>query len=47
MNNLNKKASIICVDSAGTEVEGQVIINDGNVIEVMFNVPFWGYAYIN
>lgn len=46
-HNLNKKVSVTVVDSAGSIVEGQVTINDGNLVEVHFNIPFWGYAHFN
>lgn len=44
---LNKRVSVTVVDSAGTVYEGRVIINDGNRVTIQFNIPFWGYAYLN
>lgn len=46
-HNLNKKVSVTITDSAGTVVFGQVTLNDGNTVIVEFNIPFWGYAYLN
>lgn len=44
---LNKKVSPIVTDSAGTIVEGQVIVNDGLKVIVKFNHPFTGYLICN
>lgn len=46
-HNLNKRVSVTVVDTANTVVMGQVSINNGNVVQVEFNFPFSGYAYIN
>lgn len=43
---LERKVSVTVTDSAGTIMEGQVTINTGTEIEIQFNVPFWGYAYL-
>lgn len=44
---LNKKVSVTITDSAGTVVEGQVTINDGNKVVIEFNFPFSGEAILN
>ena len=44
---LNKKVSITITDTAGTVVEGQVTINDGNKVVIEFNFPFSGEAILN
>ena len=44
---LNKKASIAVEDTAGNEVEGKVVKNDGLNIEIHFNFPFSGKAILN
>lgn len=46
-HNLNKKPSVTVVDSANTEVEGQIIINDGTIVLITFNAPFSGTAILN
>lgn len=46
-HNLNKKVTPIVTDSAGTVVEGQVIVNDGLKVIVKFNHPFTGYLICN
>lgn len=44
---LNKKPSVAVTDSAGTVVEGQIIINDGVKVVITFNAPFTGIAILN
>ena len=44
---LNKKPSVTITDTAGTVVEGQVTINDGNKVVIEFNFPFSGEAILN
>lgn len=44
---LNKKPSVQITDSAGTVIEGNIIINDGVNIKIEFNISFWGYAILN
>ena len=46
-HNLNKNPSITVVDSAGSEVEGAVVINSLNQITVTFCGAFSGKAYLN
>lgn len=46
-HNLNKKPSVTVTDSAGTVVEGSVIINDGVRLLIEFNAPFTGTAILN
>jgi hypothetical protein len=44
---LNKRPSVTVVDSAGTMVSGQTDYIDSNNIELTFNAPFSGQAYLN
>lgn len=44
---LQKNVSVTVTDSAGTVIAGQVTINNGNLVTIEFNIPFWGYAYLN
>ena len=44
---LNKKVSVTITDTAGTVVEGQVIIKDNSQVIVTFNNPFSGIAVLN
>ena len=44
---LNKKVSVTITDTAGTVVEGQVIINDNSQVIITFNNPFSGIAVLN
>lgn len=44
---LNKKVAISIEDTAGNEVEGKVVKNDGLNIEIHFNFPFSGKAILN
>ena len=44
---LNKKVSVTIQDTAGSEVEGEVVENDGTKVVIKFNYPFSGYAYLN
>ena len=46
-HNLNKKASVTVVDSAGTVVVGEVEYLNDNSITITFNAAFSGYAYFN
>ena len=47
LHNLNKKPSVTVTDSAGTVVEGSIVINDGVRLLIKFNVPFTGTAILN
>lgn len=44
---LNKKVSVTVIDTAGSEVEGDVQINDGVTVIIKFNSPFSGEAILN
>lgn len=44
---LNKKPAVSVLDTAGTEVEGRVTINDGLQVVIEFNFPFSGKAILN
>lgn len=44
---LNKKVSVTVTDTAGTVVEGTVVINDGKKVIITFNYPFSGEAILN
>ena len=44
---LNKKVSVEITDSAGTTVEGKIVINNGSQVTVEFNFPFSGTAVLN
>lgn len=44
---LQKKVSITVQDTAGSEIEGEVSINDGYTVEIKFNFPFSGEALLN
>lgn len=46
-HNLGKKVSATITDSAGSIVEGEVIILNNNSVQIKFNNSFWGYAYFN
>lgn len=46
-HNLNKKPSVTITDSAGTVIEGSVVINDGVSVKIEFNSSFWGFAICN
>ena len=46
-HNLNKKPSVMIVDSGDNEVEGCTNYIDDNNIEVVFSKPFSGKAYLN
>lgn len=46
-HNLNKNPSITVVDSAGSEVEGAIVINSLNQITITFCGAFSGKAYLN
>jgi hypothetical protein len=47
VHNLNKYPSVIVVDSAGTQVDGEVDYNSLNQVTAKFNAPFSGDAYLN
>lgn len=44
---LGKFPSVIVVDTAGTEVLGNVTYQDANTVSVSFSVPFSGKAFCN
>lgn len=44
---LNKRVSVTIQDTAGSEVEGEVVENDGVKVIIKFNFPFSGFAYLN
>lgn len=44
---LDKKVSVTVTDTAGTVIEGRVVINDGSKVTVEFNSPFSGEAVLN
>ena len=46
-HNLGKHPSVDIVDSAGSEVEGDVVYNSNNQIPVSFIGGFSGVAYLN
>lgn len=46
-HNLNAFPSVTVVDSANTEVIGEIIYIDVNNISIMFSSPFGGRAYLN
>lgn len=46
-HNLNKKVSVTIQDTAGSEVEGEIVENDGTKVIIEFNFPFSGFAYLN
>lgn len=46
-HDLNKRPSVSVTDTAGTEVRGNVTINDGERVVIEFNFPFSGYANLN
>lgn len=46
-HNLGKKPSVTVIDSAGTEVEGQVVHTDINNLIITFSAAFSGKAYLN
>ena len=46
-HNLNKYPSVIVIDSAGTEVKGDINYIDKNNITINFSADFTGKAYLN
>lgn len=46
-HNLNKFPSVSIVDTANTQVVGEVEYIDTNTVRITFNAPFGGYAYLN
>lgn len=44
---LGKKVAVTVQDTAGSEIEGEVSINDGYTVEIKFNYPFSGEALLN
>ena len=47
VHNLNKRPSAVIVDSAGTEVIGQINHIDNNSFDVLLNAATTGRAYVN
>jgi len=46
-HNLGKRPTVAVVDSAGTQVVGEVDYVDDNHLTVTFTAPFGGRAYCN
>lgn len=46
-HDLNKFPSITVIDSAGTEVKGEINYNDLNTVTLNFSAQFTGKAYLN
>jgi len=46
-HNLNKRPSVVVVDSANTVFEPGVEYIDDNTVKITMNAPFKGYAYLN
>ena len=46
-HNLNKYPAVIVIDSAGTEVRGDISYIDKNNIVIKFSADFTGKAYLN
>lgn len=46
-HNLGKNPAVTIVDSAGTEVIGDVVHNDINTVTISFTAAFSGKAYFN
>lgn len=46
-HNLGKRAAVQVVDSAGTQVEGDIIWIDNNHVRLEFSAPFSGSAFFN
>ena len=46
-HNLNKRPSVMVVDSGDNQVEGCTNYIDDNNIEIEFGAPFSGKAYLN
>jgi hypothetical protein len=46
-HDLNKRPSVSIIDSAGSNVFGQVEYNDENNLTITFNTAFSGVAYLN
>jgi hypothetical protein len=44
---LNKKVSIGVEDTAGSQIDGTVLVNDGIKVVIQFNFPFSGTAILN
>lgn len=47
VHNLNKRPSAVIVDSAGTEVKGQIQHISDNQFNVILNAPTTGKVYVN
>ena len=47
LHNLNKYPAVSVTDSAGTQVEGEVVYDNINQITIFFYAPFTGNAYLN
>ena len=46
-HNLQKEPAITVKDTAGSEVEGKVLVNNGTKVVIEFNFPFSGTATLN
>lgn len=46
-HNLGKVPAVTVIDSAGTEIEGQVVHNSNNQTVLFFTAPFSGEAHFN
>lgn len=46
-HNLNKVCAITVKDTAGSEVEGKILVNNGTKVIIEFNFPFSGTATLN
>jgi hypothetical protein len=46
-HNLNSHPSVVVIDSAGDECEGQLTYTDTNNITIIFSAAFSGIAYLN
>ena len=47
VHNMSKYPSVICIDSSGDEIEGDVDWTDTNTVTVTFAFPTGGKAYLN
>lgn len=46
-HNLGKRPAVQVIDTAGTQVEGDVTWLDDNSVRIIFSAPFSGKAYCN
>ena len=46
-HNLNKFPSVMIIDSAGSEVKGDIVYDDKNNLHIKFSAGFTGKAYLN